>query len=243
MGRDWPVRAAILRLLDLVLPVQCQACRSLIPSAPGRPRWFCDPCWTAIPLFTGPACSRCGRPFESGPDHPCAACEARPPAFDRAVAAGPYDGVLAQAICLFKYQQKTALARRLGGLLVTRLADLARPDVVIPVPLHPRRLRLREFNQSLLLAQEVGRAADLPLDYQAVVRVGWAPPQVEVSGADRLTNVRGAFAVRDPSAVAERSVLLVDDVFTTGATVNECAKVVRQAGAVRVDVLTVARTV
>ena len=230
------------RVLDYILPVQCKACGRVIPSAMG-PSGFCDPCWATARLFTGPACSRCGRPFESGPDHPCAACESRPPAYDRAAAAGPYEGVLAQAITLFKYRRKTGLARPLGALLADRLAALPPVDLVIPIPLHPRRLREREFNQSLLLAQEVSRPAGLPLAYQAVARVGWAPPQVELSGPDRLTNVRGAFEVRDASAVAERSVLLVDDVMTTGATVNECAKALRKAGAAAVYVLTVARTV
>lgn len=219
----------------------------MIPTATG-PGGFCGPCWATVQLFTGSTCSRCGRPFESGPDHPCAACESRPPAYDRAVAAGPYEGILAQAITLFKYRRKTSLARPLGALLTGRLAALPPMDIdlVVPIPLHPRRLREREFNQSLLLAQEVSRTdprGRLPLAYQAVARVGWAPPQVELSRSDRLTNVRGAFEVRDPSAIAERSVLLVDDVLTTGATAHECAKALRKAGAAAVYVLTVARTV
>lgn len=227
------------RLLDLVLPAPCKACGA--PSEGNR--WFCGACWATVRLFGGSACSRCGRAFESGPAHLCATCEARPPAYDRAAAAGPYEGILAQAITLFKYRRKTGLAQPLGAMLVKRLSDLPTPDVVVPIPLHPRRLREREFNQSLLLAQEVSWTTHLPLDYRAVARVGWAPPQVEVSGPERLANVRGAFEVRNPSVIAERCVLLVDDVYTTGATVNECARVLRKADAAAVYVLTVARTV
>jgi ComF family protein len=114
-------------------------------------------------------------------------------------------------------------------------------DLILPVPLHPGRLRQRGFNQSLLLARYFGRKHSIPLDFTALQRSRPTPPQTQLSGSQRQTNVRGAFQVRRPEGVSEKRILLIDDVFTTGATVRECAKVLLGAGAKQVDVLTLAR--
>jgi len=136
------------------------------------------------------------------------------------------------------------LAKSLGSLL-TSFADpdfSFRPyDRVIPVPLHPSRLRQRGYNQSLLLAREVSQKYLIPLDFTSLRRVRPTPPQTQLSGAERRKNIRGAFAVQNPEPLAKASILLIDDVFTTGATVEECSKILLRAGAKRVDVLTLAR--
>jgi ComF family protein len=127
--------------------------------------------------------------------------------------------------------------------MIDRLPPLDNLDVIIPVPLHPRRLREREFNQSLLLADRIGRHLNVPVSFTDLIRLVPSPAQTTLSRKGRLKNLRGAFAVRDAESVAGKRVLLIDDVFTTGATVNECAKTLRKAGSGDVFVLTLARTV
>jgi ComF family protein len=177
------------------------------------------------------------------PDHQCGDCREKPPKFDRAVSAAVYENALAEAIHLFKYSKKANWSRPLGRLLCTRVADFGKLDVILPVPLHSKRLRQREFNQSLLLAREVSLASGIPLQVDNLRRMRWTLPQIELNGDERRKNVRGAFEVIRPDRVQDQSVLLIDDVYTTGATVNECARVLKRAGAETVNVLTVARMV
>jgi ComF family protein len=153
-----------------------------------------------------------------------------------------YASPLQEAVRLFKYKKKVALADALGALMNRLPLDAIQPDVIIPVPLHPTRLKDREYNQSLLLADRFSRARHIPLSYDNLVRTRETPPQTELSRAVRLNNLRRAFAVRRPEDMAGKRVLLIDDVFTTGTTVNECAKALRRAKATEVYVCTLART-
>jgi ComF family protein len=247
------LQSVIKCLLHIVLPTLCRVCgKNLIKD--NQP-FFCDRCWAGIRPIPPPVCPCCGVPFASSvaveysPGHLCGECRDRLPAFDSVRAAGYYQGVLAEAIRLFKYQAKTNLSRHLAA----RMCEEARKtydapgnlqrgfDVVLPVPLHPVRLRQREFNQSLLLAHELSRGINLPLLFDALERSRWTRPQVELDGEERRKNVRKAFLVKRPEQVEGLGVLLVDDVYTTGATVNECAKVLKRAGAKEVHVMTLAR--
>jgi ComF family protein len=149
-----------------------------------------------------------------------------------------------EIISRYKYRGDSRLAKSLGDLLAGyEDSDFSFHDyrLVVPVPLHPRRLRRRGFNQSLLLARRISRRYSLPLDFTALRRIRATVPQTELSAAERRKNIRGAFAVFRAQTITEKDILLVDDVFTTGATVEECAKVLLKAGANRVDVLTLAR--
>ncbi len=177
------------------------------------------------------------------PDHQCGDCREKPPKYDRAISAAIYETALAEAIHLFKYSKKANWSKPLGRLLHTRVSDFGKLDVILPVPLHAKRLRQREFNQSLLLAREVSLAFGIPLQVNNLRRVRWTQPQIELNGDERRKNVRGAFEVKWPDQVQDQSILLIDDVFTTGATVNECARVLKKAGTEVVNVLTVARMV
>jgi ComF family protein len=150
---------------------------------------------------------------------------------------------LQDAICLFKYGGKIPLAGPLAHLMIDRLPPLDGIDLIIPVPLHPERLREREFNQSLLLADRIGRYLDIPVSCTALTRIAPAPPQTTLSRKERLNNLRGAFAVSRPQTIIGKRILLIDDVFTTGTTVNVCAKTLRKAGSSDVSVLTLGRTV
>jgi ComF family protein len=143
---------------------------------------------------------------------------------------------------MFKYHSKVALADALGELMGTAFQNSPDFDVLLPVPLHSSRLREREFNQSLLLADRLHRRLGVPLSYGNLVRLRDTQPQTELSRAARLKNLRRAFAVLHPEEVDGKRLLLVDDVFTTGTTVNECAKALRKAGAADVFVCTLART-
>ena len=235
------------RLLHAVLPVDCAACDTPLTDDPVP--FFCRSCWSQIKPLHGPVCPRCGRPFHSeaallySPAHLCGPCRQHPPAFTQAWSAYPYVAPLHDAIRLFKYEKKVALAHALGRLLDVTAWPFPAFDLVIPVPLHPSRLREREYNQSLLLADHLGRRLGLTVACHNLARVRRTPPQTELTRAARLRNLTRAFAVRRTSEIARKRILLVDDVFTTGATVNECAKALRQAGASGVYVATLARTI
>jgi ComF family protein len=165
-----------------------------------------------------------------------------PPAYACARTLYPYVPPLQDAICLLKYRGKVALVPSLSRLMIEHLPTRDRVDVVIPVPLHSDRLRAREFNQSLLLAHRIARHLRLPLSCTALVRLAASAPQTILSRKERLSNLRGAFAVPEPGLLTGKRILLVDDVFTTGATMNECARTLTQAGSGEVFALTLART-
>jgi ComF family protein len=161
-------------------------------------------------------------------------------------ASGVYDGTLMEAIHLFKYGKKTRLARPLGMLLqetFSRFWDNQWIDLIVPVPLHIERLRKRGFNQALLLFSKWATTEDIPYDPRVLKRPKKTVPQTNLSRKERKKNVRGAFEICSPVAIKGKRIVLVDDVYTTGFTVNECARTLMNAGAAVVDVLTLARAV
>jgi len=196
----------------------------------------------------GPVCPDCGKPFGSAetlvqsPGHVCRSCRERPNHFDQALAAGLFEGPLREAIHVFKYRPLRALAEPLGAWMVEQVRLVHPLDRVLPVPLHRTRLRKRGFNQALLLADVVSRRFSLGLDYDNLIRSRPTRPQVELTGPERSQNVYGAFELKRPGAVAGMRLLLVDDVFTNGATLNECSRVLKAAGAESVTAFTAART-
>lgn len=233
------------RLLHIVLPVECAGCGVALSNDPVP--FFCRSCWADISPIDGPVCPRCGRPFASpvaltfSPDHSCGSCRKNHPAYTSAWSLYPYTPPLRDALCLFKYRGKVALAEALGRLWRTSALP-QQLDLLMPVPIHPSRLREREFNQSLLLADQLNRRLQIPLSFDNLVRLRFTVPQTELTRSARLKNLRRAFAVRRPDEVREKRILLIDDVFTTGTTVNECAQTLRKAGAADVYVYTLART-
>lgn len=241
--------AALNLLLNFLFPPRCAGCAARLPvEAESR---VCAVCLAGIERISAPLCRRCGIPFEGSqePSHVCGRCLAAPPRFGKARSVARYrasaeaeSGALAAMIRRHKYGLDQSLARPLAECLGDELpVQAADYDVIIPVPLHRRRLRWRGFNQAALLADAVARRLGRPLDITALVRVRPTPPQTAQDLETRARNMRGAFAVRQPARVRDRRVLLVDDVFTTGATVNECARVLLAAGARTVDVFTLAR--
>jgi ComF family protein len=235
------------RAIRFFLPVHCSRCRLLLTDGPIS--HFCADCWSAIALMPDARCARCDRPFPSSiattysPTHVCRPCAERPPSYTKAWTLYPYRPPLRDAICLFKYQGKVSLAAPLAALMIARLPPLDSIDVIVPVPLHIEKLRQREFNQSLLLADYIGRRLAIPVAYTNLIRATSTPAQTTLSRKRRLNNLRRAFVVRYPDAIARKRILLIDDVFTTGTTVNECAKALRRAGSADVFALTLGRTV
>jgi len=217
---------------------------------------LCDePAETALPLCTGcetelpwlgAHCAVCALPLPAA-GLVCGACQKQPPAFARVEAPWRYAFPVDTLIARFKHQARWPLGRLLGELLERHLQHafaegLARPDCLLPVPLAGRRLRRRGFNQAAMLARWLGEPLQLAVDEELLHRPQDTPAQQQLDAAARRRNLRGAFALADPAAVAGRHVALVDDVLTTGATAEALARLLRAAGATRVDVYCLART-
>jgi ComF family protein len=229
-----------LTVLEFFLPRLCLFCEAAVPEAAAVA--VCPECEAQIQWVAGPLCTCCGKMFadRDGGDRLCGDCQTDPPPFARARAAALYDGPVAQAITSFKFGRRLACLPVMQHWLRRPLCRelVAAADLLVPVPLHPKRIRNRGFNQALFLAQAF---PETPLAREAVVRTRHTPPQVGLNPKERRDNVTGAFAVPDPASVKGKSVLLIDDLFTTGSTVRECVRVLRRAGARQVEVLTVAR--
>lgn len=178
----------------------------------------------------------------ASPSHLCGSCRESPPPFDAAVSGGEYGGPYRDLLHTFKFNQRPDLARYIAGLMMETIS-LPDVEVIMAVPLHPRRLRARGYNQSLLMAREMGRISGIPLSIDDLARVKATRPQFELKHDEREENVRGAFRVTRPAAVEGKRILLIDDVYTTGSTVRECAKVLKKAGAEAVFVATAAMVV
>jgi ComF family protein len=238
------LRRAGLAVLDLLLPPRCAACDTSVL----RNGQLCPRCFAATGFITQPACRRCGVPFTSagqaGLDGTCPACQASPPAFDQAIAAFRYDAQVRRLILPFKHGDQITLAKvlarhmaRAGSTLLTRT------DVLVPVPLHRKRLFHRRYNQSALLAGALGRLHARAVMVDALVRTRATPSLGEMTAAERAAIVADVFVVRPKraAALAGQRVLLIDDVMTSGATANACARALLASDVRSVDVLTAAR--
>ena len=229
--------------LDLLFPPLCHVCKRYIPAAGDI--HICPVCRELMPPIIAPLCIVCGIPFVgAGNDHVCGRCITSPPRFDAARAALAYEGASRDLIHAFKYRNKTHLRRPLALLIMEMLSEFIhsrRPDLIMPVPLHRKKLSSRGFNQAVLLGEILSQRLMIPHERRNLRRIRWTEPQVNLAVHERRTNVKGAFAIRDSALVNGRRVLLVDDVLTTGSTAEECGKVLKAAGAVDVTVITIAR--
>jgi len=243
---------SILRqFIDLIYPPRCPICGEFLghtgrnSDRPGFP--VCMSCMNDFTKVNHPCCSVCSRPFESWveDDHPCETCMRKWPFYSRVIVPYLYEGTLMTAVHQFKYGGKDHLAKSLGPLLALFTAEqFGGKDglLVMPVPLHPKRLRERGFNQSLLLARYVAAQLDAELDFLSLRRIRYTQPQTGLKRDERRKNVRKAFGLTDSNGVKGRTVILVDDVATTGNTLNECAGTLRRAGADNVYCAVLART-
>jgi ComF family protein len=209
---------------------------------------FCGACFSKIHFIQSSLCPRCGIPFAGadGGSHLCGDCIVSKAAYSTARAVGRYESTLLEAIHRFKYNGRISIGEALGKLM----AEFAYPafnirdySLIMPVPLHPKRLRERGFNQSVVLAKEVSKRLHISLDFMTLRRHIYTDPQISLGKKEREVNVRGAFSVTDSARVEGQEIILVDDVYTSGSTVKECARVLMKNRADRVAVLTLARAV
>lgn len=230
------------RLLNLFFPPQCLVCEALVPTH----GTLCTECWNNVPFISAPMCACCGLPLEFAVDETtlCGECLREHPPYSRARAAFVYNDTSRAMVLKLKYQDDTYLAPIFAGWLKSAGAELiAASDAIIPVPLHYWRMVSRRYNQSLLLARLLAKNTGLPLMADGLKRIRATPQQTGLTYPQRKKNVSGAFAVppKQLRMLQGKSILLIDDVMTTGATLAACTQTLIKAGAGQVNVLTLAR--
>lgn len=229
-------------VVDGVLPPRCLNCGATVDEVNA----LCGPCWAGMTFFAPPWCAVCGLPFPHpmGEGAICGDCARRGPSWDRGRSVLRYDRHSRRLVLMLKHGDHTHLAGAFGRWMHRAGAELlAEADLLVPVPLHWTRLFARRFNQSVLLAQAIRAAGGPPVAADWLVRRRRTPSQGTMGPLARARNVRGAFALRSRCSVRGKRVVLIDDVLTTGATAEECARVLRRAGAASVGVLVLARAV
>ena len=242
LSRNPALRRAAHLVLDFLLPPRCLLCSASV----GDAGTLCARCWSGISFLGAPCCACCGLPFEFALEGEvlCGACARHHPPYGRARAVMRYDETSRGLILAFKHGDRLHLAPAFGAWLKRAGSELvAGADVSVPVPLHWTRLFARRYNQAAVLAHALHAAGGPPVGADWLLRRRRTPSQGKRNAAARERNVRAAFAVNPRREIGGKRILLIDDVFTTGATAGECARILRRAGAAAVDVLTLARTV
>lgn len=238
-------------LLNFVFPLDCKICEKPIRESKGYS--ICEDCFKTIELIERPYCAKCGKPliptdfFKQNREILCLDCKRKKYSFEFSRSTGIYDKVLKKCIHLFKYYGEKKLAKPLGKLMVDSLVKndefKRKIDLIIPVPLHRNDLKKRGFNQSVLLGKVTGDYLSIPVRENVLIKKKLTPFQVNLSKKERKINILGAFSVEKPEEIKGKNILILDDVFTTGATVEECTKELMKARAKNIFVLTLARTV
>jgi ComF family protein len=235
---------ALSDISEVVFPPQCLGCSEILYPVNGQ--IFCPACGDKIKYITGDICHICGTTFPDSPaqSHLCGDCLENKTYFSYARAVFSYENFVLNAIHQFKFKRNISV----GEILASFMAGFSFPDIdfadyslMIPVPLHIKRLRERGFNQSLVLARAVGKKRQIPVNFSVLKRRRFTLTQTGSNREERKENIKGAFEVTDPKKIAGKNIILVDDVYTTGATMNECAKTLTKAGARKIAVLTLAR--
>ncbi|MEA2088183.1 MAG: ComF family protein [Candidatus Caldatribacteriota bacterium] len=238
-------------LLNFVFPLDCKICEKPIRESKGYS--ICEDCFKTIELIEHPYCIKCGKPlistgyFKQNREIICLECKRKKYSFEFSRSVGIYNKVLKKCIHLFKYYGEKKLAIPLGKLMVDYLLKNNefenKFDLIIPVPLHNNDLKKRGFNQSVLLGKAIEDYFSVPVREKVLVKKKLTPFQVNLSKKERERNILSAFSVEKPEEIEGKNILILDDVFTTGSTVEECAKELMKARANNIIVLTLARTV
>ena len=226
-------------VLDFALPPRCAGCGIIVEEVHS----FCADCWKQIEFLGSAGCVTCGTPLEATDAERCALCLAKPPLIGRTRAAVVYDDLTRSLALRLKYGRKVAVAKTMARYMAPLVGDHPGGAILIPVPLHRGRLWQRGFNQSGIIAAELGRRTGLESNATVLRRIKRTPPLKGMSQQQRHRAVAGAFKVGNGAALAGRTVVLVDDVLTTGSTANACARELKRAGATRVEMIIWARVV
>lgn len=226
------------KISRIILPPRCVLCQS-----PGHADLdICQSCYQSLP-FIQHACAQCALPLEVevGADSLCGHCLNQPPVFDRSLSLMRYENKAVQLVTRYKFHNSLSYSRLLAELFLSKLVDVEKPDCIVAVPLYSKRLYERGFNQSHELGKIIAKKLDIPLISEAVLRIRETQQQTGLNAKQRRRNIHGAFAVVEP--IKYRHVVLMDDVVTTGSTVNELARVLKKAGVQTVSVWSIARAV
>lgn len=239
----------INKFLDLIFSSKCKICDLQLDET--RKSCICSSCWSKIELIKEPYCKKCGISLYSyGTSEICGKCTNDKNHFSIARSIGIYDGTLREAIHLFKYKGKVSLANHFSELIRKQIKKddfknnlFEGVNYILAVPLHKKKLRKREYNQSLILANIISKYTGIKLLKNCLIRVRTTLPQSQLPREQRFNNVKGVFDVVNKELIKNKIVILIDDVFTTGATINECSKILLKSGAKKARVLTLSRAI
>jgi ComF family protein len=235
------IRSLFEGFIDLILPPRCAICRK------HSQEQICKECTSKIKYLKTPYCRVCGRPHDARFEGDfCHDCYLKKTSFNSARSVAEYEGVIKKALHIFKFNNRYGLKTCLGRIAADYLnnssgMNLSEVDMMIPIPLSRKKLKAREYNQAKLLAEELSKHTGLAINDEILKRTRETTPQFELSRKERLSNLKDAFAAS--SAVKDKTILLIDDIYTTGATVKEASNALKRAGARKVHVLTIARAV
>jgi ComF family protein len=233
------LRTLLKSALDFALPPRCAGCGTIVSDVHS----FCADCWNQIEFLGNSGCGTCGLPLQSTEVATCGVCLARPPRIERTRAAVAYDDLSRSLAIRLKYGRKVAIARTMACYMTPLVEQYDGDPILMPVPLHRTRLWRRGFNQSALVADEIARRLKIKCDPYSLRRLRRTAPLKGMTSLQRRKTVAGAFGIRDRRAVAGKTVILIDDVLTTGSTADACARTLKRAGAARVELITWARVV